>query len=50
MPRLTTVAGFEMGSGIRINTVLPEDTAQLMKQITESCTEDKWLSFKQRAD
>jgi len=27
VPRLTTIAGFEMGSGIYINTSLPEDTA-----------------------
>jgi UDPglucose--hexose-1-phosphate uridylyltransferase len=27
IPRLTTIAGFEMGSGIYINTGLPEDTA-----------------------
>ena len=32
VPRLTTVAGFEMGSGIYINTVLPEDAAMFMKQ------------------
>jgi len=50
MPRLTTIAGFEMGSGIRINMALPEDTVKLMKQVTKSCTEDEWLSFKQRAD
>jgi UDPglucose--hexose-1-phosphate uridylyltransferase len=46
MPRLTTIAGFEMGSGIRINTVLPEDTAKFMKRTVESSTEDEWLSFK----
>ena len=31
IPRLTTIAGFEMGSGIYINTSLPEDTASLMR-------------------
>jgi UDPglucose--hexose-1-phosphate uridylyltransferase len=46
VPRLTTIAGFEMGSGIRINTMLPEDTAKLMRQVTTSGTGDKWLSFK----
>ncbi len=30
IPRLTTVAGFEMGSGIYINTALPEETAAYM--------------------
>lgn len=46
MPRLTTIAGFEMGSGIRINTYLPEETAQFIRQIPESSDEDEWLSFK----
>jgi UDPglucose--hexose-1-phosphate uridylyltransferase len=32
IPRLTTVAGFEMGSGIYINTALPEETAEFMRQ------------------
>ncbi len=31
VPRLTTVAGFEMGSGIYINTALPEETARFMR-------------------
>jgi UDPglucose--hexose-1-phosphate uridylyltransferase len=31
VPRLTTIAGFEMGSGIYISTALPEDTASQMK-------------------
>jgi UDPglucose--hexose-1-phosphate uridylyltransferase len=48
VPRLTTVAGFEMGSGIYINTVMPEDTAQLMKQVANSCAQDECLSFKRR--
>jgi UDPglucose--hexose-1-phosphate uridylyltransferase len=38
VPRLTTIAGFEMGSGIYINTALPEDTARLMKQIAGRLT------------
>jgi UDPglucose--hexose-1-phosphate uridylyltransferase len=46
MPRLTTIAGFEMGSGIRINTSLPEDTAQFIRQIPGTSDEDEWLSFK----
>ncbi len=32
IPRLTTIAGFEMGSGIYITTAVPEDTAKLMRQ------------------
>ena len=32
VPRLTTIAGFEMGSGIYISTALPEETARLMRQ------------------
>jgi len=38
VPRLTTIAGFEMGSGIYINTALPEDTARQMKQIAGRLT------------
>ena len=30
-----TTAGFEMGSGIYINTALPEDTARFMKQLVK---------------
>jgi UDPglucose--hexose-1-phosphate uridylyltransferase len=32
VPRLTTIAGFEMGSGIYISTTTPEDTAKIMKK------------------
>ena len=32
VPRLTTQAGFEMGSGIYITTALPEETAEFMRQ------------------
>ena len=46
MPRLTTIAGFEMGSGISINTMLPEDTAQFIKQIPYTYDEEEWLSFR----
>ncbi len=31
VPRLTTAAGFEIGSGIYINTALPEETAAFMR-------------------
>jgi len=33
IPRLTKVAGFEIGSGVYINTALPEETAQFMRSI-----------------
>jgi UDPglucose--hexose-1-phosphate uridylyltransferase len=32
VPRLAEVAGFEIGSGININTVLPEETAQFIRE------------------
>ncbi len=31
-PRLSTIAGFEIGSGIYISSALPEDTARLMRE------------------
>jgi UDPglucose--hexose-1-phosphate uridylyltransferase len=34
VPRLTTPAGFEVGSGIFITTALPEDTAEFMRQVS----------------
>lgn len=33
IPRLTEVAGFEIGSGIYINTALPEETAHFMREL-----------------
>ncbi len=32
LPRLSIAAGFEIGSGIYINTALPEETAELMRK------------------
>lgn len=32
LPRLTTSAGFEMGSGMSINTVLPEESAAYLRE------------------
>jgi UDPglucose--hexose-1-phosphate uridylyltransferase len=32
-PRLTTPAGFELGSGMSINTVLPEDAADFLRSV-----------------
>jgi len=47
IPRLSTIAGFEIGSGIYISTALPEDTARFMKQIAKSCPEDVCIAFKE---
>jgi UDPglucose--hexose-1-phosphate uridylyltransferase len=33
VPRLTQIAGFEIGSGMRINTACPEETARAMREI-----------------
>jgi UDPglucose--hexose-1-phosphate uridylyltransferase len=33
IPRLTKAAGFELGSGIYINTALPEETAAFMREL-----------------
>lgn len=33
IPRLTEVAGFEIGSGIYINTAVPEETARFMRDL-----------------
>jgi len=32
LPRLATPAGFELGSGMSINTVLPEDAADALRR------------------
>lgn len=34
VPRLTTMAGFEIGSGMRINTANPEETARFLREST----------------
>jgi UDPglucose--hexose-1-phosphate uridylyltransferase len=33
IPRMTRVAGFELGSGMFINTVLPETAAEFLRQV-----------------
>jgi UDPglucose--hexose-1-phosphate uridylyltransferase len=33
LPRLTNPAGFELGSGMAINTVLPEDAAGFLREV-----------------
>jgi hypothetical protein len=32
LPRVTTIAGFELGSGIYITTVVPEESADFMRE------------------
>ena len=47
LPRLTTIAGFEMGSGIYINPARPEDTTRFMKKTANSLAEQgECLSLK----
>lgn len=45
LPRLSTIAGFEIGSGISISTALPEETATRMRQIAKSCPDDVCIAF-----
>jgi UDPglucose--hexose-1-phosphate uridylyltransferase len=33
IPRISEIAGFEIGSGININTALPEETAKFMREL-----------------
>jgi UDPglucose--hexose-1-phosphate uridylyltransferase len=49
VPRLTLIAGFEMGSGIYINTALPEETTSLMKRCVLSLPEEECPTLKQKA-
>lgn len=35
LPRITTIAGFELGSGIFITTMIPEESAPYMQQVLE---------------
>jgi UDPglucose--hexose-1-phosphate uridylyltransferase len=37
LPRLSTPAGFEMGSGMSINTVLPEEAAAFLREVPVAC-------------
>ncbi len=41
VPRLSTIAGFEMGSGIYISTALPEQTASLMREWITNNSKDR---------
>lgn len=38
LPRLTTPAGFELGSGMSINTVMPEEAAAYLRQVEMTAT------------
>ena len=46
LPRLTTIAGFEMGSGIYISTALPEETAKQLRQIAYYLPEGECPTFR----
>jgi UDPglucose--hexose-1-phosphate uridylyltransferase len=48
LPRLSTIAGFEIGSGISISTALPEETAADMRRIAKSCPDDVCIAFQDR--
>ena len=49
IPRLTTIAGFEMGSGIYISTALPEETARQTIELALSLPEDECPVFRAKA-
>ena len=46
VPRLTLIAGFEMGSGIYINAALPEVTAGLMREVARSLPDSECPALK----
>ena len=46
IPRLTTIAGFEMGSGIYISAALPEETAKQMRDVACTCPDDLCITFR----
>ena len=46
VPRLTLIAGFEMGSGIYLSSALPEETAGMMRQVGASMPEGECPTFK----
>ena len=37
LPRLSTPAGFELGSGMSINTVMPEEAAAFLREVPVAC-------------
>jgi UDPglucose--hexose-1-phosphate uridylyltransferase len=38
IPRLTRTAGFELGSGMFINTVIPEEAADFLRNVKLEAT------------
>ncbi len=46
VPRQSTIAGFEIGSGIYISDARPEDTAKLMRECCLSCHLEDIVSLK----
>ena len=46
LPRITTIAGFEIGSGIYINPALPEETSIYLRDVAKSCPSDVCIAFK----
>ncbi len=47
LPRVTNIAGFELGSGIYISPALPEDTARLMKEMVRILPDGEGVALKQ---
>lgn len=47
VPRLSMIAGFEMGSGIYINSVLPEDSVRFIRDTARSLPDTECTSLKQ---
>lgn len=45
LPRLVTPAGFELGSGMSINTVLPEDAAAFLREVPVVLNSDPTTQF-----
>jgi UDPglucose--hexose-1-phosphate uridylyltransferase len=41
LPRLSTAAGFELGTGIWINTVLPEEAAAYLREFISPAANDR---------
>jgi len=46
IPRLATIAGFEIGSGISITTAVPEETANYLRKVASECPADICTSFR----
>lgn len=44
LPRLSTPAGFELGSGMSINTVLPEDAAAFLREVPVACEGERQVT------